>query len=95
MIPDEETSEEEGYSALSFGGLSGVFILLVAAAGVSIFVLVLEWIVAAFLDVDRTDPTCPSSMKRALNIRLERLERDVRKHWLNTKKGRLFWNMLR
>jgi len=92
---EKQTSKDEGFSALSFASLSGVFIMLLIAAGVSIIALVVEWIVAAFLDVDRTDPTCPSSVKRAMNLRLARLERDVRKHWFNSKKGRWCWNKFR
>ena len=69
--------------------------MLVIGAGASIIVLLLEWIVAAVLDVDRSDASCPSSVKRALHLRLERLERDIRKNWFVTKKGRLCWSKVR
>ena len=55
--------------------------MLLVAAAASLVVLFFEWLAAAFSDVDRSDPTCPSSMKRALRLRWERLERDVKKNW--------------
>ena len=56
--------------------------MLVVGAIVSFVVLLLEWIVAAFLDVDRRDPTCPATMKRALKLRVKRLKKDVKTNWL-------------
>ena len=79
-------TEGNSFSPLSFSSLSGVFIMLIAAAGASILVLLLEWVFSSFQDVNRTDPSSPATLKRALVLRVERLKRDIMRYWFSQKK---------
>lgn len=78
-----ENAEEAKSSAteLSYLSLAGVFDMLLVAASVSVILLVIEWIVACFNEVDRTDPTRPFDFCSAIKVRYRRLTDDV-SNWI-------------
>lgn len=78
----------DSYTSLTYASLSGVFDMLLVACAISFLFLLLEWVVASFCDVDRSDPTRPSEFSRALAHRWRRLTEDAKENWLPFKRFR-------
>jgi len=66
---------------LTFTDLAGIFYVMAMGLGTSMVVLVCEWLVAAFADINTMKRERPKFLKDALKIRWRRLLLDVRINW--------------
>jgi len=66
---------------LTFTDLAGVFYVMMIGVGISMMVLVCEWLVAVFADINTVKPGRPQFFKDALEIRWRRLLLHVRMNW--------------
>ena len=68
--------------SLTYIDLAGVFHLVAAGIFTGCTVLGIEWIVAAFRDVNSSHPIKPATMREALKIRRSRLYSYIHLNWL-------------
>lgn len=80
---------------LPYSSLAGVFDMLALAASVSLIILLIEWMVASFCEVDKANPKRPADFLSAFKLRCKRLKMDVIENWLPLKDVRNHWSKFR
>jgi len=71
---------------LTFTDLAGVFYAVAIAFGGGMIVLVCEWLVAAFADINAVKADRPKILKDALKVRWWRLVFHIRVHWFSLRR---------
>ena len=67
---------------LTYIDLAGVFYLVIAGIVLGSIILVMEWLIAAFHDVNSSHPIKPATMREALKVRGRRLYKYMHLNWL-------------
>ncbi|XP_009858118.3 glutamate receptor ionotropic, kainate 2-like [Ciona intestinalis] len=91
---DQDSYYYEDLRQLAFKDLAGVFYLVGYAMAIGFGILIAEWIVVSFYDVNRNNPLAPQSMVEAFRRRRQRLIVDIRNNWFPLERSIEKWSKI-